>query len=470
MYQNPGPRVRFRMTAAADPPDGALRGHCYDAGVLRFRFCCNKIAFAAAAIAGIGCSSGGGSGGPPEERPTIAASEAAPESPSFQASGGPSAAEASRPASSAPGSGSNGRAPRPAPERPIGLTEEVDALLASPPAPPAHVAAHAAWLGPVDTKQDGTWIARLARAPIVEATPNKGGASISIRLRFEDGHRAVWKPEQTGRPTNPMAEIAAFHVDRLLGFGRTAVVVGRRMRAHELRAALVASGADEAYLKRFDEVVTVRDREGRSPAIRGAAIAWHNGPLIDEEVAPAWLTEALEMPADPGDAGARAPLPLIAEPLRSRVLERSDLMVFDFLIDNADRDSGGNILHLRSKTGPLIFLDQGAAFGDGRLARRVSLAPKLATFCRFRKQTIAALRAFTTSEQNLGAWLESSLSRDPLAPVLGPAHIAAIGARSKEVLSQVEACRGRAADGVLIAADPAAAPAPSAEPTGAPGR
>ncbi|MEZ4301169.1 MAG: hypothetical protein R3B70_39900 [Polyangiaceae bacterium] len=280
----------------------------------------------------------------------------------------------------------------------------------------------------VDTSLDGGWITRMATAGIAEVKPNSGGGSVSMRVKFLDGKKAALKPEQTGHPTDPRAEIAAYHVDRLLGFGRTAAVVGRRFPAADLRAALVASGADAAYLDRFDKRLVVHDGQ-----IDGALIAWHTAALTEEEPEPAYLSFLNSKDAIP-------------EVFAEKLPERSDLVVFDFLIDNPDRYSGGNVLRLGGKDGPLVFLDQGAAFGKNRLKQKLTTRDRLEKVCRFRASTLAVLRATAPTakkEDRLSAQLAKSLARDPLAPVLDGAQLAGIDERASILGVHIAACTAR---------------------------
>src|SRR5215467_12639717 len=57
---------------------------------------------------------------------------------------------------------------------------------------------------------------------------NRGGSSISLRLDFEGGGRAAFKPEQTNSQTVPRKEIAAYRMSRLLGLDAVSPAVGRR--------------------------------------------------------------------------------------------------------------------------------------------------------------------------------------------------------------------------------------------------
>lgn len=323
------------------------------------------------------------------------------------------------PASTAPGSATAAARSVPA------SSADVRALAEHPPRPADGKGAGLA--GPVDSALDSGWITRLATAEITELTANRGGGSVSLKARFADGKKAAIKLEQTGHPTDPRAEIAAYHVDRLLGFGRTAVVVGRSFALADLRAALVAGKAEPAFLDRLDKLVVTPD--GR---VAAAMVAWHTASLVEEAVAPTWA-DALNT-KDP-----------VAPDLLSRVSEWSDLVVFDFLIDNPDRFSGGNILRLDRK-GPLVFLDQGAAFGKNRLKEKLTTKDRLEKVCRFQTGTLAALARATPAPgkgETLGEQLGKSLSTDPLAPVLDAAQLAGLDERARALTGHVRACKGR---------------------------
>lgn len=242
-------------------------------------------------------------------------------------------------------------------------------------------------------------------------------------MRFADGSRAVFKPEQKHSASNFRGEIAAYHLDRIVGFARTAVVVGRSVGYPHLLEHLEASGADASFIERVRAEVPARD--GRVP---GCMIAWHAGKLVSVEPPKGW-TE-----------GLRSKEP-VKEELAKRLPEWSDLVVFDFLIDNTDRWSGGNVLSLGG--GPLIFLDNAAAFAPWRASRGENTMSRLEPICRFRRATVDALRAVgpgAAEDARLGATLERSLAGDPLAPVLGQGSFRALDARVERLLAHVDGC------------------------------
>ncbi len=315
-----------------------------------------------------------------------------------------------------PGSASAGprasapSAPEPQPE-PEPAAAKPHALLSRPPATWAVM--NAAWRGPVDPEADRAWLQRLAASPIVEISNNAGGATLTLRVRFADAQRGVFKPEQTHSASNYRSEIVAYHLDRVLGLGRVAPVVGRELDAARLRVWL-ANSKSEGVVERFDREVVVEN--GR---VRGAVIGWHTARLSSAEPPRGWAAALFEP-----DAGFPT----------ERALEWSDMVLFDYLIDNTDRWSGGNVLSL-GKDGKLIFLDNAAGL------MRTGIAPPaerpLGGVCRFRAATIASLQS---AAPRLAARLAKSLGPDPLAPVLSERQLAAIERRATLALEHVERC------------------------------
>ena len=370
----------------------------------------------------LGCSASAAD--PPPSSTSQTATTSAANTPGSGAANAPGSGPAAPGSTASSGPAAPGSAPAAARSVPAS-SADVRALAEHPPRPADGKGAGLA--GPVDSALDSGWITRLATAEITELTANRGGGSVSLKARFADGKKAAIKLEQTGHPTDPRAEIAAYHVDRLLGFGRTAVVVGRSFALADLRAALVAGKAEPAFLDRLDKLVVTPD--GR---VAAAMVAWHTASLVEEAVAPTWA-DALNT-KDP-----------VAPDLLSRVSEWSDLVVFDFLIDNPDRFSGGNILRLDRK-GPLVFLDQGAAFGKNRLKEKLTTKDRLEKVCRFQTATLAALARATPAPgkgETLGEQLGKSLSTDPLAPVLDAAQLAGLDERARALAGHVRACKGR---------------------------
>ncbi len=334
-----------------------------------------------------------------------AASPATPEAPaagSAAASGVPSASVA-----------------RPGPLPKKATKRDAATLIAAPPSPGG--ALHAGFAGPVERGHDAAWLRHLAEDTPLGVSVNGGGSSITLRIQLADGKRAVFKPHQKQASSNWRAEIAAYHLDRLLGFGRTAPSVSRAFSLAWLRDQL---GQDPAILDRIDREVLA---EG--DVVWGALIGWHERPLVVAEPPAGWIARM-------------SPKVPLAERDQEGILALSDLVLFDTLIDNTDRWSGGNVMSA-GPGGPIVFLDNASAFLGFRSRRNFFLERPLAQVCRLRRATVEALRAAgpeAPSESRLAARLGRSLALDPGRPLLGEADLAALDLRLGRVLGHIERC------------------------------
>src|SRR5262249_7175578 len=143
------------------------------------------------------------------------------------------------------------------------------------------------------------------------------------------GSRAAVKPEQTWPQTGPRKEIAAYRINRLLGFNHVPPAAARTFHRDDLVGKLPPEAAFEAT--RIDNE-GLFDGEG---FVRGAVSYWI--PVIvdsqldtDENVMAwtRWMTVGEEIPADKVELMAQL----------------SSLLLFDLLTNNSDRFSGGNLM------------------------------------------------------------------------------------------------------------------------------
>ncbi len=278
-------------------------------------------------------------------------------------------------------------------------------------------------MGPIDPSLDAGWVTSLATSEIKSLAWNGGGVTLTFKVTFVDGRRALFKPAQAWSGSNHKAEIAAYHLDRLLGLGRVAVVVGRALPASWLTDAV----SDPKLTERVGRELKVID--GR---VEGAMIAWHTKRLVSAEPARGWR-ETL------GGSG-----PIDPE-VRHRAAELGDLAVFDFLQDNTDRWSGGNVLSL-GKGGPLVFLDNASSLLPSRARRGASLERELSRLCRFRKGTVNAVSA----PRDLAAELAASVARDPSRASLEPQVVEALRERAARLREHLATCRREHGDEVWL--------------------
>ncbi|GAB4199868.1 MAG: hypothetical protein OHK0013_10370 [Sandaracinaceae bacterium] len=289
---------------------------------------------------------------------------------------------------------------------------------------------------------DAPRLETLRHAEITRIERGSGGRSVAFRLTFADGSRGYFKPEQTFSGTSFQAEVAAYHVDRLLGLGRTPPTVARALPWGRLQAVL---GADP----RAAEVIVQPDG-----TVRGSLSYWIEERLVPLQLGigferwfrvdpPPYLTPfqrarvyiAQAAGAEPivppvGEEGA--PLPPAGEPDRAdRGAELSDLILFDFLIHNIDRWGGGfTNVRTRGPGGPLVFLDNAAGFGSGR-ARTGFMDRRLFAVQRFRFRTVEAIRAFEVDA------LRARLDAEGMGTLLDEARLAHLEERRAAILAHV---------------------------------
>lgn len=110
----------------------------------------------------------------------------------------------------------------------------------------------------------------------------------------------------------------------------------------------------------------------------------------------------------------------------------SDLIVFDYLTNNLDRWGGHNTnIRTVGEGGPLMFLDNAAAFTLGR-ARIPLMDRRLHQVQRFRRETIDAVRDLDVEA------FQARLAADPLAPTLSERQLANLEVRRRHLLEHVD--------------------------------
>ncbi len=279
---------------------------------------------------------------------------------------------------------------------------------------------------------DVALLRRICDGDIERIERNRGGSTVSFRVWFTSGGRGLFKPQQRAEVANFRAELAAYRLSRLLGLHRVPPACGRRMDRARLQTIADASG-DAAFSERV-----MRELIGRDDTVPGAMLYWVPGPLETVPGTERWATLLdLAQPLAPSDADLAADL--------------ARLVLFDFVTDNVDRWSGGNILRQHPgghDAGPMLFMDNGASFsiGPGNLgARPREQAERLAHVQRFPRAMIASLRALTVDS------IRAAMHEDPLASTLGEGQIAAVLARRDTVVHHVEqTARAHGEEAVMV--------------------
>jgi hypothetical protein len=237
-------------------------------------------------------------------------------------------------------------------------------------------------------QSDDDILARICNLPIKSVRQLGGGSSISLRAVFDGGYQAALKPEQV-RITRYQSEVAAYRVSRALGLGMVPPSCVRRIPREQLQATV-----PKALVERMEEELIADDKG----LVACAVIAWvpHLHGLRLEESERGWWRPMLK---------AGTPIPANK---RKRALEISTLLLFDYLILNQDRWSGGNT---HESDGQMVFIDQGAGFGPERHHRRSRSALRTLKWSeRFSRDVANAV--FDLDLAGLGKELEEVLSAE----------------------------------------------------------
>lgn len=220
------------------------------------------------------------------------------------------------------------------------LAGETDPL--SPPSPKVVRESAGTFMG----LEDDVLIARMRSQPIVRMKFNRGGSSLSFRVDFADGSRAAFKPAQTNLQTVPRREVAAYRINRLLGLNAVPPATPRMVSREEMFSHLHPETM--AMLPRI-RTETIFDPRGDTagvmmywvPVIKDAGLDTPEGVAQSTR----WLTQGQTIP----------------DPKHGLAAQLADLLVFDFLISNPDRYSGGNML-TNEDGSRLLFMDNTMSF------------------------------------------------------------------------------------------------------------
>uniref|UniRef100_A0A663MMK6 FAM20 C-terminal domain-containing protein n=1 Tax=Athene cunicularia TaxID=194338 RepID=A0A663MMK6_ATHCN len=325
-----------------------------------------------------------------------------------------------------------------------------------------------------------TLLQDLATQRIVSSVQKSGGTQLKLIMTFPNYGQALFKPmKQTRDQETPIdffyfsdferhnAEIAAFHLDRILDFRRIPPVSGRLVNiTKEIRdittdkklaktffispAGNVCFYGECSYYCSTEHALCgkpdrlegsmatllpdktlAKRRSWRSPWRR----SYHKSKKAEWELNPNYCAQVRETP--PYNRG-------------HRLLDLIDMTILDFLMGNMDRHHYETFEKFGNDTF-LLHLDNGRGFGTHSRDELSILAP-LWQCCSIKKSTYLRLQLLATQPYRLSDLLREALATDPLAPVLAEPHLRALDRRLGKVLVAVGRCLAGAAhpDEVLV--------------------
>ncbi|XP_054614911.1 extracellular serine/threonine protein kinase FAM20C [Dunckerocampus dactyliophorus] len=311
----------------------------------------------------------------------------------------------------------------------------------------------------------------LVNQKITSVAMKSGGTQLKLIMTFQNYGQALFKPmKQTREQETPPdffyfsdferhnAEIAAFHLDRILDFRRVPPVAGRLInmtreirdvtRDKKLWRTFFISPANNVcfYGECSYYCTTEHALCGKPDQIEGSLAAflpdlnlakrktwrnpwrrsYHKRKKAEWEVDPDYCDEVKQTP--PYDRG-------------TRLLDVMDMTIFDFLMGNMDRHHYETFEKFGNDTF-IIHLDNGRGFGKHSHDEMSILVP-LSQCCRVRKSTYLRLQLLSKEEYQLSSLMEESLLRDRLSPILIQPHLQAMDRRLGLVLQVLADCMAK---------------------------
>nr|XP_048302059.1 pseudokinase FAM20A isoform X1 [Myodes glareolus] len=314
------------------------------------------------------------------------------------------------------------------------------------------------------------------------------GVHLKLVLRFSDFGKAMFKPMRQQReeetPENFFyfidfqrhnAEVAAFHLDRILDFRRVPPTVGRLVNVTKeilevtkneiLQSVFFVSPANNVcffakcpYMCKTEYAVC-----GNPHLLEGSLSAF----LPSLNLAPRlsvpnpWIRSYSLSGKEEWELN-----PLYCDTVKqiypynssNRLLGIIDMAIFDFLIGNMDRHHYEMFTKF-GDDGYLIHLDNARGFGRHSQDEISILAP-LSQCCMIKQKTLLHLQLLAQADYRLSDVMRESLLEDQLAPVLTEPHLLALDRRLQIILKTVEDCIEAHGEQRVVADSPAQRSAP----------
>ncbi|XP_031595539.2 pseudokinase FAM20A [Oreochromis aureus] len=307
------------------------------------------------------------------------------------------------------------------------------------------------------------------------------GHHLKLALKMRNLAKAMFKPMRQQRDEETPedifyfvdlqrhnAEIAAFHLDRILDFRRVPPVVGRLVNItsevlkvtqnEDLRAVFFTSPANNTCF--FAKCLYVCKTEyaacGSPDLLEGSLSAYLPGLSIAPRISipSPWMRSYTFTGREEWEVN-----PFYCDTIKqqypynsgNRLLNIIDMSIFDFLIGNMDRHHY-EIFTKFGDEGFLLHLDNARGFGK-HAKDELSILSPLSQCCMIKQSTLLRLQLLAQSEFRLSDVMRESLQEDSLRPILTEPHLLALDRRLQKVLRVVHRCVRRLGKDEVITKD-----------------
>uniref|UniRef100_UPI00398F3CA5 pseudokinase FAM20A n=1 Tax=Pristiophorus japonicus TaxID=55135 RepID=UPI00398F3CA5 len=294
------------------------------------------------------------------------------------------------------------------------------------------------------------------------------GVHLKLLLKFQNFGKAMFKPMRQKREEETPgdvfyfvdiqrhnAEIAAFHLDRILDFRRVPPVAGRKInlskeiqaltRNEELLSTFFISPENNVcfFSKCLYSCKTEYAVCGNPYLLEGSVSAFLPDLYIAQRelIANPWSRSYTFVDKEEWETNPNYCEKIKRTPpynMGSRLLNVIDMAIFDFLTGNMDRHHF-EVFTKFGNDGYLIHFDNARGFGKHSHDELSILAP-LTQCCRIKKSTLLRLELLSQPDYRLSDVMRESLLLDALRPVLTEPHLLALDRRLLAILKAVQEC------------------------------
>ncbi|KAJ8283919.1 hypothetical protein COCON_G00027690 [Conger conger] len=307
------------------------------------------------------------------------------------------------------------------------------------------------------------------------------GHHLKLTLKLLDFGKAMFKPMRQERDHETPedffyfvdfqrhnAEIAAFHLDRILDFRRVPPVAGRRINVtgdilytthnEDLRSVFFTSPANNTcffakclYMCKTEYAVC-----GKPDNLEGSMSAYLPGLSIAPRISipNPWIRSYTFTGREEWEVN-----PFYCDTIKqlypynsgNRLLNIIDMAILDFLTGNMDRHHY-EIFTKFGDDGFPLHIDNARGFGKHSHDEMSILAP-LTQCCIIKRSTLLRLKLLSQEEFRLSDVMRESLGRDALRPILSEPHLQALDRRLLRVLRAVHKCVRKLGEAGVVAVD-----------------
>ncbi|KAK0396700.1 hypothetical protein QR680_001819 [Steinernema hermaphroditum] len=316
----------------------------------------------------------------------------------------------------------------------------------------------------------------LNTLPIKHTAIMEGGTQVKLILTFENDKQAVFKPMRFGRDyeSDPNhfyfsdferhhAEIATFHLDKILGYRRAVPTVGRvvnltsDIRDHsdrKLRKTFFVSPAkNHCFVSKCDYYCDTTHAICGSPDLKEGSVQVF---LPDDANVPRKHNKSpyrRTYSKKTQQAIWQQDMKFCTWKVKTRkqyahgrrLLDLVDLHIMDYLIGNQDRHHYESFSVFGPEPSYAIHLDNGRSFGRSDFDDEDILLP-LRQCCVIRPSTFQTLLNFYRGQRSLTEVFHESLSKDPASPILAYKHYNAMERRLQRIMEVILECLDKKRD------------------------